>query len=339
VKILITGITGFVGSHLAEYILGLGERHEISGLCRWRSPRDNLKNIINEVELLDGDLTDLSSLIRVMEKVKPDIIFHLAAQSYVQTSFTSPIDTLQKNVIGTVNLLEAVRYGSRKWNFFDPIIQIASSSEVYGEVSNEDQPTKETAPLKPASQYAVGKVGEDMLAYQYNLSYGLKTLRTRMFSHTGARRGDVFVLSAFAKQIAAMELGLMKKEMRVGNLNSKRTFIDVRDAVRAYWILVNQVTAYGDVFNIGGDKQVRIKDCLDSLIVMSNLNREEIKVIVDKSLIRPSDVTSQIPDSSKFRNETGWEPRIHLGDTLLSILKYWRTELKLNPWKSKSVDR
>ena len=181
-RILITGITGFVGSYLAEYILGLGEENEVYGLCRWRSPKDNLENIYNRVKLLEADLTDLSSLIRVLDTVKPEVIFHLAAQSYVLTSFNSPIQTLWTNVIGTANLLEAVRILK-----IDPIVHICSSSEVYGQVSKEDIPIREGCPLRPASPYAVSKVGEDMVAYQYWLSHGIKTIRTRMFTHTGPR--------------------------------------------------------------------------------------------------------------------------------------------------------
>ena len=351
-----SGITGFVGSHLAEYILSLKEGHKIYGLCRWRSPRDNLKNCIREVHLLEGDLLDFVSLERVLYKSKPDIIFHLAAQSYVQTSFTSPIDTMQRNVIGTVNLLEAVRelrkvdLHSQKrvsWSGlpiiknkeFDPIIQIASSSEVYGDVSTWSQPTDEATPLKPSSPYAVSKVAVDMLGYQYHKSYEMKILRTRLFSHSGARRGDVFVLSAFAKQVATIELGLQKPEIRVGNLNSSRTFIDVRDAVSAYWMLVTKVKAYGDVFNIGGNEEVTINRALIKLIFMSNLIKDEISIVCDTGLMRPSDVTSQIPDSSKFRSLTGWKPTYTIDDTLKGILDYWRKELRINPWKVKSVDK
>lgn len=334
-RILITGTTGFVGSHLAEHILNLQEEHEVYGLCRWRSNRENLKSCINQIKLVEGDLLDFSSLIRVLGKSKPDIIFHLAAQSYVKTSFTSPIDTLQRNVIGTCNLLEAVRF-RHTIGEIDPVIQIASSSEVYGEVLKEDQPTNELTPLKPVSPYAVSKVAEDMLGYQYHQSYGIKILRTRLFSHSGARRGDVFVLSAFAKQIVGIELGLLK-EMKVGNLYSSRTFMDVRDAVRAYWLLVTKVKDYGEVFNIGGDKEITIRHILKKLLELSDLGVEFDRVSIDKKLIRLSDVTTQIPDSSKFRKLTGWEPLYSIDDTLYSILTYWREELKINPWKIKSI--
>lgn len=327
-RILITGITGFVGSHLAEYIVNLNEEHKVCGLCRWRSPKDNLEKIYNKVTLLDADLGDLSALIRHMKEIKPDIIFHLAAQSYVLTSFNSPIHTLWSNVIGTTNLLEAVRITE-----IDPVIHICSSSEVYGQVSEADVPIKETCPFKPASPYAVSKVGEDMVAYQYWISYGIKTIRTRMFTHTGPRRGDVFAMSFFAKQVAAGELGLSEPVIRVGNLKSVRTFCDVRDAVRAYWILVNKCKA-GEVYNIGGDRTLTIGQALDILLSFS---QKKFEIKVDPLLLRPSDVTLQIPCIDKFRNETGWQPKIPLEKTLQDMLDYWRAELSRSPWKALTV--
>jgi len=327
-KILITGITGFVGSHLAEYILDLIDGHEIYGLCRWRSPKDNLEKIYNKITLLDADLCDLSALIRHFKDIKPDIIFHLAAQSYVLTSFNSPIQTLSTNVIGTANLLEAIRIVE-----IDPVVHICSSSEVYGQVSEADVPIKETCPFRPASPYAVSKVGEDMVAYQYWISYGIKTIRTRMFTHTGPRRGDVFAMSFFSKQIAAAELGLREAVVLVGNLKSIRTFCDVRDAVKAYWILVNKCKP-GEVYNIGGNRTLTIGEGLEILLSFSNTKFE---VNVDPNLLRPSDVTLQIPCIDKFSNETGWVPEIPLEKTLEDILIYWREELKKNPWKALTV--
>lgn len=327
-RILITGITGFVGSHLVEYILNLNEGHEIYGICRWRSPKDNLEKIYDKVTLLEADLCDLSALIRHFKANKPDIIFHLAAQSYVLTSFNSPIHTLWSNIIGTANLLEAVRILE-----MDPIIHVCSSSEVYGQVSKEDIPIKETCPFRPASPYAVSKVGEDMLAYQYWISYGIKSIRTRMFTHTGPRRGDVFAMSSFAKQIAAAELKLREPVIYVGNLRSVRTFSDVRDAVRAYWILVNKCKP-GEVYNIGGNRTMTIGEALDILMSFSKIKCE---VKVSPELLRPSDVTLQIPCIDKFRNETGWEPEIPLEKTLQDMLKYWREELSRCPWKSLTV--
>ncbi|MBI4650465.1 GDP-mannose 4,6-dehydratase [Candidatus Desantisbacteria bacterium] len=307
-KVLITGVTGFVGSHLAEYILNLNEGHDIYGLCRWRSPKDNLEKIYNKISLLDADLCDLSALIRHFKAVKPDVIFHLAAQSYVLTSFNSPIHTLWTNVIGTTNLLEAVRILE-----IDPIIHICSSSEVYGQVTEADVPIKETCPFRPASPYAVSKVGEDMVALQYWLSYGMKTIRTRMFTHTGPRRGDVFAMSFFAKQVASGELGLTSSIIRVGNLKSVRTFCDVRDAVRAYWIMV-QKGKHGDVYNIGGNRTMTIGESLDILLSFS---KTKFEIKIDPALMRPSDVTLQIPCTDKFKKETGWEPEISIEKTFL----------------------
>ncbi len=331
-KILITGITGFVGSHLTEHILGLNFKikPKVYGVCRWRSPRDNLANVYDKITLLEADLLDLSAFVRIMEKVKPDIIFHLAAQSYVLTSFNSPLQTLWANVIGTANLLEAVRISK-----IDPIIHICSSSEVYGQVSKKDVPIKEDCPLRPASPYAVSKVGEDMVALQYWLSYKMRTIRTRMFTHSGPRRGDVFAISFFAKQIAAAELNLREAFIYVGNLKSVRTFCDVRDAVRAYWILVNKCLP-GEVYNIGGNRTTTIGEALDILMSFSH---KKLKIRTDPGLMRPSDVTLQIPCIDKFKNKTGWEPQIPLEKTLQDLLDYWRNELSRCPWKALTVTK
>jgi len=327
-KILITGITGFVGSHLGEYILDLNENHEIYGLCRWRSPRDNIANIYNKIKLLDADLSDLSALIRHMKVIKPDYIFHLAAQSYVLTSFNAPIHTIWSNVIGTINVLEAVRITE-----IDPIIHICSSSEVYGQVTKKDVPITEDCPLRPASPYAVSKVGEDMVGLQYWLSHGIKTIRTRMFTHTGPRRGDVFAMSFFAKQIAAAELGLKDKTILVGNLKSVRTFCDVRDAVSAYWLLVQKCPP-GEVYNIGGNRTMTIGEALD---IMLSFSTDKFKIKVDPKLVRPSDVTLQIPCTKKFEKLTGWKPKIAPEKTFEDLLNFWRKELKNNSWKALTV--
>ena len=327
-RILITGITGFVGSHLAEYILGLKQNHQIYGICRWRSSRANLANIYDKVALLESDLTDLSGLIRNMGQAKPDVIFHLAAQSYVATSLNSPVHTFMSNGIGTINLLEAVRILG-----LDPVVHICSSSEVYGQVAEKDVPIKETCPFRPASAYAVSKVAEDMIALQYWLSYKIKTIRTRMFTHTGPRRGDVFVMSFFAKQAAAGELGLIDPVIYAGNLNSVRTFCDVRDTVKAYWILVNKCRP-GDVYNIGGDRTVTIREALDVLLSFS---KTKFEVKIDPQLLRPSDVTLQIPCIDKFKSETGWRQEIALEKTLKDLLDYWRQELFRYPWKVVTV--
>ena len=242
-KALITGITGFVGSHLAEYILDGFPDVEVAGLIRWRSPKDNIEGISDRIKFYYGNLVDLPSLQQMLDDFRPDVIFHLAAQSYVDFSFVAPVDTLESNVVGTCNLLEAVRQ-RKDAGVCDPVIHICSSSEVYGQVKANEVPITEDNPLRPASPYAVSKVGEDMLALQYWLSWKVKTIRSRMFTHTGQRRGEVFVVSNFAKQVAAIEAGLAEPLVQVGNLDSVRTFSDVRDAVRptgCWSISVNRV--------------------------------------------------------------------------------------------------
>lgn len=315
-KILITGITGFVGSHLAEYILSLKDKNiEIHGIRRWRSPIGNIERIMNKLKLHYCELLDFKSTFEAMNKIKPDIIFHLAAQSYVMTSFNAPINTIETNACGTINLLEAIRYSK-----IDPIVHVCSSSEVYGQVKKEEVPIKETQPFRPASPYGVSKIAEDMAAYQYFISYGIKTIRTRMFTHTGPRRGEVFVCSSFARQIALIEKGLQKPVLHVGNLNSIRTFCDVRDTMRAYWLLVHKCPP-GEVYNIGGRTTVTVKKMLDILLSMTE---KKIKIKKEPYLLRPSDVTLQIPDISKFQKKTKWKPKIPLETTLGDLLNYWR---------------
>jgi GDP-mannose 4,6-dehydratase len=318
-KVLITGITGMVGSHLAEYILNNHPTVEVYGLVRWRSPLDNISAILPKITLVQAELRDLNSLVNLMSTVKPDRIFHLAAQSYVTTSFIAPADTLHTNVIGTTNLMDAVRIAG-----IDPRIHICSSSEVYGQVKEEELPIRENNPFRPASPYAVSKVGEDMVALQYFLSYGIQTIRTRMFTHTGPRRGDVFAESAFAKQVAEIEASVRPNPMKVGNLNSVRTFTDVRDAVRAYWLLLEKCPA-GEVYNIGGIRTMLVGEMLELLKGMATCHIEHE---LDPKLLRPSDVTMQVPDISKFQAATGWQPEISLETTLLDLLNYQRAKVK-----------
>lgn len=318
-KILITGITGMVGSHLAEYVLASHPDVEVHGLIRWRSPLDNIRQILPQVHLHYAELRDLNSLIVLLNKVKPEKIFHLAAQSFVTTSFDAPADTLHTNVIGTTNLLDAVRITG-----IDPAVHICSSSEVYGQVTAEELPIRENNPFRPASPYAVSKTGEDMISLQYFLSYGIKTIRTRMFTHTGPRRGDGFAESAFAKQIAEIEAGIKTDSLKVGNLDSVRTFADVRDAVKAYWLLLEKCTP-GEVYNIGGNRTMTIGDMLE---MMKGMATCKIDHEIDPSLLRPSDVTLQIPDISKFQNATGWKPEISVEQTFQDLLDYHRDRLK-----------
>lgn len=319
-KVLITGVTGFVGSHLADYILENHPEVEILGMTRWRSPKDNIEHILNRITRVCGDLIDPYSLRSILSEHEPDVIFHLAAQSYVPYSFKVPIATLNTNVIGTANLLEEIKQ-LKLSSGYDPVIHVCSSSEVYGQVKEDEVPIKETNQFRPASPYAVSKVGEDMLAFQYWLSWNIKTIRTRMFTHTGPRRGEVFATSTFAKQIASIEAGIQSPVVKVGNLDSIRTFLDVKDAVRAYWMLVNKCSP-GDVYNIGGIETMTVGDMLNKLLKLST--RKDIKIEVDPNRLRPSDVTLQIPSIEKFTRETGWKPEIPFNRTLEDLLNYWR---------------
>lgn len=318
-KVLITGITGFVGSHLADYILDNYPEVEMFGMKRWRSPMENIKHIEDKLKLYNCDLRDLSSLITMLKEIVPDKIFHLAAQSYVPYSYTAPVDTLTTNVIGTANLLEAVKLTGQ-----DPLIHICSSSEVYGQVRKENVPIKESCPFNPASPYGVSKVAEDMLGLQYYTAYGIKTVRTRMFTHTGTRQGEVFVCSDFAKQIAQIEAGTQEPVICVGNLDSIRTFADVRDAVKAYWILDRNMA--GEVFNIGGNVTMTIREMLNKLLKLAETS-EKITTKKLPGKLRPADVTLQIPDTAKFRKATGWKPRIPFEETLEDLLNYWREKI------------
>lgn len=317
-KVLITGITGMVGSHLAEYLLAEHPDVEVHGIVRWRSPLDNIAHLQGRVHLHLAELRDLHSLVTLFRELRPERIFHLAAQSYVPSSFGAPADTLHTNVIGTANLLDAVRLAG-----IDPRIHICSSSEVYGQVTPEEVPIRESNPFRPASPYAVSKVGEDMLALQYFLSYGLKTVRTRMFTHTGPRRGPVFAESAFALQIAEIEAGLRANPVRVGNLDSIRTLADVRDTVKAYWLLLEHCPA-GEVYNIGGTETMTVGDVLR---ILASKARCPITHEVDPALLRPSDVTLQIPDMSRFQAATGWKPTIPVEQTLQDLLDDHRTRI------------
>lgn len=320
-KALITGITGFVGSHLADLLLQ--KNVEVYGLTRWRSPKENIAHCVDKVHLMVGDLLDFSSLLHIIQETKPDVIFHLAAQSYVPYSFQAPASTLDTNCIGTCNLLESIRIIINNNPGYNPIIHVCSSSECYGQVKEDEVPITENNPFRPASPYAVSKVCEDMLAFQYFTSWDMNIIRTRLFTHSGPRRGDVFVVSNFAKQIAKIESKLQEPVIQVGNLDSIRTFMDVRDAVKAYWLLVHKCSA-GAVYNIGGDVTMTVREMLDILISLST--RSDISIKVNQNRLRPSDVTRQIPDSNKFRGETGWFPEMLFTQTLEDTLNFWRTK-------------
>lgn len=317
-KVLITGITGFAGSYLAEYLLGKKDVR-VFGIKRWRSKLDNLTGISDKIVLRECDIKDYSSVQEILGEVKPEMIFHLAAQSFVPTSWNAPSETLDTNIIGELNIFEAVRRLG-----INPLIHVAGSSEEYGAVRKEDLPIKETTLLNPLSPYAVSKVGQDLLAYQYNKSYGLKIVRTRAFNHTGPRRVEVFVSSNFANQIARIEKGIQEPVVYVGNLSAIRDFTDVRDIVKGYWLSLEKGEP-GEVYNICSGKGYSIREVLD---ILKGLSKQKFTVKKDQSRMRPSDVPVLIGDNTKFVKRTGWKPQIPFEKTLKDILEYWRENIK-----------
>jgi len=327
-KALITGMTGMVGSHLADYILKNTD-WEVYGMQRWRSPLDNIMHLMDRINNKDrvfveyGDLNDMSSLLTVLSKVQPDVIFHLAAQSYPQTSFSAPIDTLNTNILGTCRLLDAVKQLG-----LDPVIHVCASSEVFGRVTKDKLPIDEECCFQPASPYAISKVGTDLIGRFYAEAYGMKVMTTRMFTHTGPRRGDVFHESSFAKQIAMIEAGIQEPVVKVGNLESLRTYADVRDAVRAYYMLVTVNPIPGEYYNIGGSYTCKVGDTLRFLLDQS-IMKDKIRVEVAPERLRPIDADLQVPNCNKFKKHSGWEPEIPYEQTMCDLLDYWREKVKM----------
>jgi len=338
-RVLITGLTGMAGSHLAEYLLQRGDV-DIYGTMRWRSRLDNLEDIqatgrLNTMEglnitdpaqlrrherpgavnVIECDMCDATSTAQAVAAVAPDRVFHLAAQSFVPSSWNSPAHTIQTNIIGQLNLFEGIRRAGLR-----PAIHIAGSSEQYGMVHEDEVPIRESNPFRPLSPYAVSKVGQEMMAYQYHQSYGFHTVVTRGFNHTGPRRGHVLVTSNFAMQIAEMEAGLREPVMEVGDLSSKRDWSDVRDIVRAYWLALDHCVE-GEAYNVASDRPVAVSEMLD---ILRALSTKRIETRIDPNRLRPSDVKLLWGDSSKFRAATGWTPTIPFERTMEDLLDYWR---------------
>lgn len=312
-RVLITGISGFVGSHLAEFLLK--QDTDIFGIIRWRSNRENIRHIENKLTLFEGDMRDLSSVKQIIEDTKPERIYHLAAQSFVPTSWTAPQETITSNIVGQLNILEAVR------DLDLPIrILVIGSSEEYGLVHENEVPITEDNPLRPLSPYGVSKVGQDLLGFQYFHSYGMHIIRTRAFNHTGPRRGEVFVTSNFCRQAVLIEKKLQDPQISVGNLEAKRDFTDVRDVVRAYYLALEKGEP-GDVYNICSGKSWVIKELLDKIVEIAGI---EIEITTDKSRMRPSDVKILQGSHDKFTKKTGWQPEIPMEQTINDLLDYWR---------------
>jgi len=313
-RALITGIAGSGGSHLAEYLVEQ-QNVEVHGISRWHSTTSNfnLQNVKNDIILHECDLNDLSATIRAIEKCRPDYIFHLAAHANVHVCFSNPIAVLQNNINNTINLFEAIRIVG-----VDPIIQFCGTSEVYGNVDKKNIPIKEDHPLEPVNIYAVSKLTQEKIASSYFYSYGMKVVITRMFAYINPRRSDIFS-SAFAKKIVEIERG-EREILTHGNLDSVRTLIDVRDAMESYWVAC-QECEYGVPYNVGGNSIIKVGEFLDILKSKSSL---PIKSVVDESLLRPVDVTLQVPDVSRFFNATNWTPRYSIEESVEFLLNHYR---------------
>jgi len=314
-KILITGISGSGGSFLAEHIVENHPDVEVHGITRWHSTstNDNLNNIKDKIVLHESDLLDLGSIIRVLDKVKPDGIFHIASYANVRNSFITPLSVMNNNVMGTMNFFEAVRLTG-----IDPVIQLCSTSEVYGKVDPKNVPINENCPMSAVNPYSVSKATQDLLGQSYFMSYGMKIIRTRMFAYLNPRRTDLFATS-FALQIARIECGL-QDELKHGNLNSTRTIIDVRDAMESYYAAL-EFGEFGDVYNIGGETVITIGEFLD---ILKQKAKCHIKSSINPELLRPADITLQIPDTSKFENTTGWKPKYSFNESVENLLNCCR---------------
>ena len=320
-NILITGGTGFVGSHMIDYILDNETDVKIYATKRWMEDTKNVDHINDDrFEFVDCDLLDGMSVKRAVEISKPDKVFHFAAQSFPEVSFKIPVITLQTNVIGTTHLLESIKESD-----YNPVIVSISSSEVYGNPEEHEIPITEDNPIRPANPYSISKVGHDLMSQYYHNAYGLKIITTRMFSHEGARRGKQFALSSFAYQIVKNEKIPFYDydcEIRHGNLDSVRTYNHIEDAIRAYW-LCSESDRYGEVYNIGGDYTCTVGDALDMLISKSTISDALVKVL-DPDRVRPTDITLQIPSSEKFKKHFGWKPEKDLTHICDDLLNYWR---------------
>lgn len=331
-KILITGISGQVGSQLTDFVLQNTD-HEVIGLMRWQEPLDNISHLTGRINSKDrvtlhyGDLTDYASLARLLRKFRPDFISHLGAQSYPKTSFDIPLETLNTNIIGSANLLECIRQ-QRESDGYDPVVHVCSSSEVYGR-ARPGVPLAEDTPFHGASPYSISKIGTDYLGRFYGEAYGIRTFVTRMGTHSGPRRSDVFFESTVAKQIALIEANLQEPVIKVGNLASTRTFQDARDAVRAYFLLIEASAAgkipCGEYFNIAGEEAFQLTEVVDLMLGMSH--RKDIKVATDADRLRPIDADYQMFDNSKIRAAIDWKPQIPAHKMFSDLLEHWRQEI------------
>lgn len=313
-KALITGITGFAGSHLAEYLL-LQNKYTISGIHSSNRNIDNISKIKDKIELFQANLNDRQNTTEIIKKIHPDIIFHLAASADVGKSFDNPLEVLVNNSTSEFNVLDAVKNleGETK-------IIIISSAQVYGYVASQDLPIDEHVSFKPDNPYAVSKITQEYLALQYFYTYKLPIIILRPFNHFGSRLSTAFALSRFAKTIAEIEKGQQEPMLTVGNLTAKRDFTDIEDMVRAY-VLAAEHCLPGEVYNVGTGTSYTMQELLDKLLLLA---KTEVTVKLDESLMRPSDNPELRADASKFMQATGWKPEKTIEKTLENILDYWR---------------
>ena len=314
-KLLVTGVAGFVGGHLVRHLSREHPSVEVSGLVR---PGTRPAGLPPSVALVEADLEDAEAVEALLEDVRPDRIIHLAAQSSVHRSWVDPEGTLRVNVHGLLHVLEAVRKRAL-W----PRILVVGSAEEYGLVEPRSLPLREDAPLRPNSPYAVSKVAQGFLALQYSLSHRMGIVRTRTFGHTGPGRGETFAESSFARQIAAIEAGRQRPVIQVGNLEAVRDFADVRDVVQAYWALLEGGDP-GEVYNVCTGRGVRVRELLDKLLDVAGL---DVEIRLDDERLRPSDVPALVGDPGKLKQATGWEPTLSLDETLRDLLQDWRERL------------
>ncbi|HLD37764.1 MAG TPA: GDP-mannose 4,6-dehydratase [Candidatus Nanoarchaeia archaeon] len=323
-RVLITGVSGSGGSYLAEHLVNNYPSAEVCGITRWHSTtsRDNLEAIANKVKIHECDLTDAFSVLRTLRKVNPDAIFHLAAYANVKAAFDYPLAVSENNIKGTLNLLEAVRFLNETEIIKNPRIMIASTPEVYGQPDKKHIPITEECPIDPVNPYAVSKTMQDIWGKMSNKSYGLDVIRTRMFTYINPRRTDLFATS-FAMQVARIEKGL-QKEMLHGNLESTRTILDVRDAMEAYCYAIAKGEP-GEAYNIAGTTTMKVGDVLE---VLKRKAKCDIPTRLNPELLRPTDVTLQIPSTEKFMRKTGWKPKYSFEESIEFLLDHCRREVE-----------
>ena len=316
---LITGISGFVGQHLATYLLGNHPEVEVFGLRRWRSTLPAALATSPSVHVVDGDLLDAPSLVRALQASSPEAVLHLAASSSVAGSWDTPAEMMQVNVLGTLNLLEAVRQLG-----LDPVVVLACSAEAYGMVGEDELPIRESQPFRPVSPYAVSKAAVDLLGDQYFRAFHLRTVRARFFNHCGPGQPARFVVSSLARQVAEVEAGTREPAIRTGDIEVRRDFVDVRDAARAYWLAATHGRA-GEAYNVAGGHARAIREVLDGLLALSG---KAASVATDPARLRPAELRVLEGDASRFCADTGWRPEIPFERTLADTLSYWRSKLR-----------